>query len=129
MSTKWRPSGPVWIDVGCFSELHFRSKFATSLPSSIATRTMRKPLFYTSGHLLFASIFHHIFMLFQAPLLVAIFFATYPSAYGKVPHVVAERDLHGWRERMRCPTENQTGAKRKPKAPKREPKEGKRKPK
>ena len=20
----------------------------------------------------------------------------YPSAYGKVPHVVAERDLHGW---------------------------------
>ena len=27
---------------------------------------------------------------------IYIYIYIYPSAYGKVPHVVAEMDLHGW---------------------------------
>ena len=43
----------------------------------------------------------------------------YPSAYGKVPHVVAERDLHGWGFQRRV-------AKRAPNVAKRAPKDAKR---
>ena len=54
-----------------------------------------------------------------------------PSAYGKVPHVVAERDLHGW-GRMRCQESqkvDQKGAQRRKKKTKMKPKGTKRVPK
>ena len=48
----------------------------------------------------------------------------YPSAYGKVPHVVAERDLHGWGKE---PEKMQKGTKCSQKEANKEQKRAKRK--